>query len=99
MLPGNTDAVFYIINVDETNSLFSRQKAIFLKEILKSLVDVMLENYFVFPILTGTHAIDLFSAVVSSGSGARTIEINLPLLKVDHAEEVILDLANRGLVG
>ncbi|RIB19564.1 hypothetical protein C2G38_2181489 [Gigaspora rosea] len=44
----------------------------------------------------GTHASDLFETVKSSNT--KTEDISLPLLKFEHAEEVLLELANQGVV-
>ena len=52
--------------------------------------------YFLFPILTGTHANNLFD--IFRLTGIKFEEIQLPLLKTDHAKGVILELANRGQV-
>ncbi|CAG8688453.1 12452_t:CDS:2, partial [Funneliformis caledonium] len=66
---------------------------IFLKEVVKSLSDMIFRHYFIFPVLTGIHASSLFSTVKSTN--AKFEEIYLPLLKSNHAKEVILELANR----
>ncbi|CAG8483013.1 21464_t:CDS:2, partial [Dentiscutata erythropus] len=52
------------------------------------------EKIFPFCCITGTHASELFNAVKPSNS--RTEDIPLPLLKPKHAEEIIIELANRG---
>ena len=88
-----------IINIDETNSLFSRGHDVWLKQLLVSIASVIVESrHFVFITLTGTHATDLFKSILTSGSGVRTKDVVLPLLNCDHAKEVILELANRGQV-
>ncbi|CAG8564013.1 5911_t:CDS:2, partial [Funneliformis mosseae] len=87
------DLPLIIINIDETNSIFERNKDIFLKEVFKSLSDMIFRHYFIFPVLTGTHASSLFCTVKSTN--AKIEEIYLPLLKTNHAKEVILELANR----
>ncbi|CAG8757813.1 13596_t:CDS:2, partial [Acaulospora morrowiae] len=90
----------FIINIDETNELFdSGQGGLWLREVLRSLSRVITNNanrYFLFVVLSGTHASDLFEAVKSSN--AKIEDISLPLLKFEHAEEVLLELANRGVV-
>ncbi|CAG8588392.1 9761_t:CDS:2 [Funneliformis mosseae] len=89
----NSDLPLIIINIDETNSIFERNRDIFLKEVVKSLSDMIFRHYFIFPVLTGTHASSLFSTVKSTN--AKFEEIYLPLLKTNYAKEVILELANR----
>ncbi|RHZ47848.1 hypothetical protein Glove_566g41 [Diversispora epigaea] len=89
----------FIINIDETNALFESKHGYWLREVLKSLARVItdkLDRHFLFVILTGTHASDLFETVKSSN--AKTEDISLPLLKSEHAEEVLFELANRGVV-
>ncbi|CAB4391229.1 unnamed protein product [Rhizophagus irregularis] len=66
-----------------------------LKTVLKALARVISNGYFLFVILTGTHANALFNLIESTN--AKIEDINLPLLKVEHAKEVILELANRGV--
>lgn len=91
------DRPLFIINIDETNSLFTKKHDEWLKYLLVSLATVIVDNQrFVFITLTGTHATDLFNSI--STSGFRTKDVALPLLSSDHAKEVILDMANRGLV-
>ena len=86
-----------IINIDDTNSIFEQNIDIFLKQVIRLLSYTIIEqSYFVFPILTGTHASDLFDTVKSTN--VKFEEIHLPLLKTSHAKEVILELANRGQV-
>ncbi|CAG8565893.1 13138_t:CDS:2 [Funneliformis caledonium] len=85
----------FIINIDETNVLFEHGKASWLKRLLYSISNAICKGYFIFVILTGTHASNLFELVKSSG--AKIYDIALPLLKPEHAQEVILELANRGL--
>lgn len=89
----------FIINIDETNSLFDRKSSDFLKLIINTLVESILAKYFIFPVLSGTHGVSQYEAVEKSGSGAHTNEIDLPLFEVKHAEDIILELANRGKVG
>ncbi|CAG8715205.1 363_t:CDS:2, partial [Funneliformis caledonium] len=69
----------FIINIDETNAL----------------ARITSNGYFLFIVLTGTHANALFDVIISSNS--KIEDIALPLLKTEHAKEVILDLANRGV--
>jgi len=86
----------FIINIDETNVLFEYGKAHWLKKLLYSISNIICKGYFIFIILTGTHASNLFELVKSSGT--KIYDIALPLLKPEHAQEIILELANRGLV-
>ncbi|PKK57032.1 hypothetical protein RhiirC2_406485 [Rhizophagus irregularis] len=85
----------FIINIDETNILFNEGRPEWLKTVLKALARVISNGYFLFVILTGTHANALFNLIESTN--AKIEDINLPLLKVEHAKEVILELANRGV--
>lgn len=89
----------FTINIDETNALFTRGKGEWLKDLLVALTNIIV-NYqrFVFIILTGTHATSLIESILESGSGAKYEDVALPLLNSDHAKEVILEMANRGLV-
>ncbi|CAG8510930.1 9785_t:CDS:2 [Funneliformis mosseae] len=64
--------------------------------VLQALARVISNGYFLFIVLTGTHANALFYVIISSN--AKIEDIALPLLKTEHAKEVILDLANRGVV-
>jgi len=57
---------------------------------------IIQQHYFLFPILTVTHASNLFGTFRLTG--VKFEEIQVPLLKTDHAKEVILELANRGQV-
>ncbi len=85
----------FIINIDETNALFESKNNDWLRDALRSLARVISHGYFLFVVLTGTHASELFDTVKSSN--AKTEDISLPLLKSKHAEEVLLELANRGV--
>src|SRR6185369_9918753 len=85
----------FIINIDETNELFDSKNDDWLRKVLRSLVRAISKGYFLFVVLTGTHASALFDVVKSSN--AKTEDISLPLLKPEHAEEVLLELANRGV--
>ena len=76
--------------------LFNEGRPEWLKTVLKALARVISNGYFLFVILTGTHANALFNLIESTN--AKIEDINLPLLKVEHAKEVILELANRGVV-
>jgi len=100
--PCNDPSITYpltIINIDETNVIFREKKDIWLQGVLRGIANAikeMNEKRFIFAVLSGTHASSLFRTVVSSGAKIR--DIPLPLLELKHAKEVILELANRGLV-
>ncbi|RHZ89858.1 hypothetical protein Glove_9g43 [Diversispora epigaea] len=85
-----------IINIDETNALFESSNSAWLKMVLRSLARTISKGYFLFVVLSGTHANALFNTVKSSS--IKTEDISLPLLNSKHAEEVILELANRKVV-
>ena len=86
-----------IINIDETNTIFRADKGSYLREVLRNISNTITEQKrFIFTVLSGTHASSLFKTVESSG--AKISDIPLPLLEPEHAKEVILELANRGLV-
>ena len=86
----------FIINIDETNVLFeSRHGYHWLQTVLRSLARVISHEYFLFVVLTGTHASELFN--IFKSNNAKTEDIPLPLLKSEHAEKVLLELANRGV--
>ncbi|CAG8666920.1 18610_t:CDS:2 [Racocetra fulgida] len=90
----------FIINIDETNALFdNNDDIVWLKGVLRAIARLIEQKYFLFVVLTGTHARNLFKTVKSSG--AKFEDISLPLLKPRHAEEVIIELANRkmGVIG
>src|ERR1044072_3592065 len=77
----------FIINIDETNVLFESNHGYWLRAVLRSLARVITDKqnrHFLFVVLTGTHASELFEAVRSSS--AKTDDISLPLLKSEHAE-------------
>ncbi|CAG8772576.1 21232_t:CDS:2, partial [Gigaspora margarita] len=87
----------FIININETNELFDSGHGHWLREVLRSLSRVITSRSnrhlnFLFVVLTGTHASELFEAVKSSN--VKTEDIFLPLLKFNHAEKVLLELAN-----
>ncbi|CAG8682395.1 4851_t:CDS:2, partial [Funneliformis caledonium] len=82
----------FIINIDETNILFRNGRTGWLRTVLQALARVISNGYFLFIVLTGTHANALFDVIESSN--AKIEDIALPLLKTEHAKEVILDLAN-----
>ncbi|GBB85342.1 hypothetical protein RclHR1_01190018 [Rhizophagus clarus] len=86
----------FIINIDETKALFESKNNDWLRDALRSLARVISHGYFLFVVLTGTHASELFDTVKSSN--VKTEDISLPLLKSKHAEEVLLELANQGVV-
>jgi len=88
-------APLFIINIDETNVLFDSKNDNWFQGVLRSLTSVISKGYFLFVVLSGTHANALFNTVKSSN--AKTEDISLPLLKSEHAEEVLLELANRGV--
>jgi len=86
----------FIINIDETNTLLTPSHGVFLQEIIKAVLDVnTMDQRLVFPVLSGTHAVDLFSSL--NISGTRFKDTPLTLFTVKQAEEIIMDLANRGL--
>jgi hypothetical protein len=88
----------FIVNIDETNALLTPSHGGFLQEIIKAVLDVnTMDQRLVFPVLSGTHAVDLFSLLDISRT--RFKDIPLTLFTVKQAEEIIMDLANRGLVG
>src|SRR6266498_5958478 len=73
----------FIINIDETNELFDSNNDIWLQTVLRSLARAISKGYFLFVVLSGTHASALFDIVKSSN--AKTEDISLPLLKSEHA--------------
>ena len=93
----SSDHPLIIINIDDTNSIFEQNIDMFLKQVIRTFSYMIIQqHYFLFPILTGTHASNLFNTVKSTS--VKFEEIQLPLLKTDHAKEVILELANHGQV-
>lgn len=87
----------FVINIDETNALLMTGHHKFLQGIVKAVVDANIAQRFVFPVLTGTHAVELFNSLELSGTQRK--DIPLTLLTVKQAEDIIMDLANRGQVG
>ncbi|CAI2161785.1 15587_t:CDS:2 [Funneliformis geosporum] len=64
----SSDLPLIIINIDETNSIFEQNRDKFLKGVVKSLSDRIFQHYFIFPVLTGTHASNLFNTVKSTNA-------------------------------
>src|SRR3954452_22772838 len=82
-LDGQIEYPLFIINIDETNAMFESEHGYWLREVLRSLARAISDRYFLFVVLTGTHASDLFETVKSSNAKAE--DISLPLLKSEHA--------------
>ncbi|CAG8576827.1 13149_t:CDS:2 [Acaulospora morrowiae] len=98
-LDGKIKYPLFIINIDEINALFESEHGNWLREALWSLaraITDLVDRYFLFVVLTGTHADD--QCKIFNSSNLRTDDIYLPLLKFKHTEEVLLELANRGVV-
>lgn len=90
----NSESLF-IINIDETNKLSYHEMSYWLSNVLLSIKRLIIKNYFIFVTLTGTDANGLRNALKLSYLNSQYI--HLRFLKPDHAEDVILELGNRGV--
>jgi GTPase SAR1 family protein len=81
-----------IINIDETNLLLANQEgANYLKQIIEILRSASKDNYLI-SILSGTHSVALFDFF--DISGAKHVDIDLPLIELNSAKEIILGMSS-----
>lgn len=78
-----------LLNLDETNNVFGDQKReVYFKNILRTLASYAVQGEaFIFPVLSGTHTLDLYQMV--SASGFCIQEIPLRLLTLAECVKVI----------
>jgi hypothetical protein len=87
-----------VVNLDETNVLMRTQGGEeYLTYVLGAVCEINRgQNVgFVYLILSGTNVRRLHDAIQESSSGVAPKEIPLPLLEVNHMQEVLLDLQQR----
>lgn len=97
-LTSHTKESLVVINLDETNVLMRHDDG---ERYLSYVLSVVREINrgrdvgFVYLILSGTNVRPLHDAIQKSSSGVAPKEIPLPLLEVNHMQEVLLDLQKR----
>ena len=82
----------FIINLDETNSLLKSEVRKQLFQELLRLLRAASDNFCLLTILSGTHSVELFEQVKISES--KFVEIDLSLIELDAAKEVILGMTS-----
>ena len=101
-LTSYTKESLVVVNLDETNVLMRHDDG---ERYLSYVLSVVREINrgrdvgFVYLILSGTNVRPLHDAIQKSSSGVAPKEIPLPLLEVNHMQEVLLDLQQRQQCG
>ena len=96
-ITGEKREALVVINIDETNKLMEHASGSeYLRQVLAAVLEINKKRKgFVFCILSGTNVRPLHDLLFAS-SGKAPKEIPLPLLEVQHMNDVLFDLAHRG---